>query len=492
VVMPLDVASGSAGQGAGDVGEEFGDVAAAALLIQKLNRGRQARTLVDQRRKQLGAQIFKEVQAFDIDSNGFIDRDEFKAYLEIVGEWDTDDLYTDEVWASSWLTVCELLSVPEPAKGIPIDSFIKYTERYRRDRLNADIAALGDFNRVGGGNAQKKAGVHFGRGEYSAAIKLLDGAKSEVESELEAGPAPAVHGPGPEPEPNIAQPDSPPETVPRSKLHPEEPEVEPVTMPELERDTLGQSDGVARTPSPEWIGGTRVPHLQSRTLRVLRVLRGEPVSDKGYRNAQQSWAEWHNHWSECGLDDVFSMVVEMPIVHGYAMSGMASEAFEQVDADRRDCAESGDERMVLRLGQAAVLLMCETNSTDHRIARRLAALVSHLNKQAVKLTEGSADAQADAKALLERGLCITAKGICKLMSDNDTRLRLRATTLSNLGCLCRRIGKVHMALKYVEMALEIERSLEHAGGPESVYSSATTHLNLCAILLQVSTTETSS
>ena len=39
--------------------------------------------------------------------------------------------------------VCDILHVEDPAKGMPVESFILYTERYRADKLNADLAAMG-------------------------------------------------------------------------------------------------------------------------------------------------------------------------------------------------------------------------------------------------------------------------------------------------------------------------------------------------------------
>ena len=39
--------------------------------------------------------------------------------------------------------VCDILDVADPAKGMPVESFIIYTERYRADKLNADLAAMG-------------------------------------------------------------------------------------------------------------------------------------------------------------------------------------------------------------------------------------------------------------------------------------------------------------------------------------------------------------
>eukprot|EP01048_Picozoa_sp_COSAG05_P021755 COSAG05_NODE_4104_length_1672_cov_2.123967_2_plen_85_part_00 len=57
------------------------------------------------RRVELAKQIFDQIMSFDADSNGFIDASEFKAYLKAVGQWGTDELYTEERWEESWPTV---------------------------------------------------------------------------------------------------------------------------------------------------------------------------------------------------------------------------------------------------------------------------------------------------------------------------------------------------------------------------------------------------
>eukprot|EP01048_Picozoa_sp_COSAG05_P015259 COSAG05_NODE_1819_length_4019_cov_8.560714_3_plen_644_part_00 len=97
------------------------------------------------RREELSKQIFDQIMSFDADSNGFIDASEFKAYLKVVGRWGTDSLYTEEQWEDSWPVVCELLEVNggvDPDVGIPMDSFIKYSETYRKEKLKADLARL--------------------------------------------------------------------------------------------------------------------------------------------------------------------------------------------------------------------------------------------------------------------------------------------------------------------------------------------------------------
>lgn len=169
----------------------------------------------------------------------------------------------------------------------------------------------------------------------------------------------------------------------------------------------------------------------------------------------------------------------MPEMHGFELVGMAGQALEDVEHERRKCAESGDEKAALKLSEVAILLMCETSASDARLARRLCALVARLNSRAVSAMEGGPSGHTEARQYLSKALAVTAKPMAMVLSNREERLRLRSTTLNNLGCLFRRMGKVHAALKNLEMALEIEVTLVET--PES----AGTHLNLCAILLQL-------
>lgn len=55
----------------------------------------------------------------------------------------------------------------------------------------------------------------------------------------------------------------------------------------------------------------------------------------------------------------------------------------------------------------------------------------------------------------------------------------KATTLNNLACYYRRLGKLHAAMTCLKRALEIEKRLEN------VRNAADTHLNICAVLSQL-------
>ncbi|KAE9021225.1 hypothetical protein PR001_g13427 [Phytophthora rubi] len=55
----------------------------------------------------------------------------------------------------------------------------------------------------------------------------------------------------------------------------------------------------------------------------------------------------------------------------------------------------------------------------------------------------------------------------------------RATTLNNLACYYRRLGKLHSAMTSLKRALELEKILEN------VRNAADTQLNMCAVLSQL-------
>ncbi|OWZ03660.1 hypothetical protein PHMEG_00024571 [Phytophthora megakarya] len=55
----------------------------------------------------------------------------------------------------------------------------------------------------------------------------------------------------------------------------------------------------------------------------------------------------------------------------------------------------------------------------------------------------------------------------------------RATTMNNLACYYRRLGKLHSAMNSLKHALELEKRLEH------VRNAADTQLNMCAVLSQL-------
>ena len=80
----------------------------------------------------------------------------------------------------------------------------------------------------------------------------------------------------------------------------------------------------------------------------------------------------------------------------------------------------------------------------------------------------------EAKMLLRKAVTCTKDAA--YLCHRSTRLHLRAVTLNNMGCFCKRSGKLDAALEYLQKALRIETKL---GGSEN---PAGTHLNICAVL----------
>lgn len=147
------------------------------------------------------------------------------------------------------------------------------------------------------------------------------------------------------------------------------------------------------------------------------------------------------------------------------------------DAEHVRCNSEGDGLGAIAMMETAILLLCDVHDVDEEVRTRLTELVAYYNKRAVKSMETGKTGHALSKKLLGRALGLTARPMAALLPSQDARLRLRATTLNNLGCLYRRKGKAHAALKHLEMALKIEAEIV---GP--LDDPASTHLNLCAIL----------
>ena len=124
-----------------------------AVKIQAAVRGRWGRARAEDTRRQLGEALFKQILSFDANSNGCIDQDEMMAYLKAVGTWGTDPLYSDEQWTEGWPIVCQLLGASDTQQGIPMASFLKYTERYRSSgNLHDDLKLL---SKLSGGTSER-------------------------------------------------------------------------------------------------------------------------------------------------------------------------------------------------------------------------------------------------------------------------------------------------------------------------------------------------
>jgi tetratricopeptide (TPR) repeat protein len=104
------------------------------------------------------------------------------------------------------------------------------------------------------------------------------------------------------------------------------------------------------------------------------------------------------------------------------------------------------------------------------------ALVTHYNTAGMMLLQaGNFKLSFE---LLRKGEVLTGKH--GPLHSAESRKRLRAVSLNNMGCFYRRRKKLHAALRYLEQALELELSI--SGAP---ISPAGTHLNICAVLSEL-------
>lgn len=76
------------------------------------------------------------------------------------------------------------------------------------------------------------------------------------------------------------------------------------------------------------------------------------------------------------------------------------------------------------------------------LQQALESLVTSYNQVAMANVEANGDL---AQVLLRKADFLTEQR--ELLSRREGRIKLRAVTLNNLGCLCRRKGKLHTALK---------------------------------------------
>ena len=127
------------------------------------------------------------------------------------------------------------------------------------------------------------------------------------------------------------------------------------------------------------------------------------------------------------------------------------------------------------------------------------ALVTHFNSAGMQALHASNFTLAF--ELLRKAEVLTRKN--SVISRREDRLRHRAISLNNLGCVYRRRRKLHAALRCLEQALTLELSIaeeaaarsprlghdeareEGAGGVLPVDGPADTHLNLAAVLSEL-------
>ena len=81
------------------------------------------------------------------------------------------------------------------------------------------------------------------------------------------------------------------------------------------------------------------------------------------------------------------------------------------------------------------------------------------------------------RELLKKVDILTSPRGC--LGGRSSRLRLRAVTYSNMGCLFKERGELRSALRFLNQALEIEAAHPYCDNP------ARTHLNICAVYSQL-------
>jgi Ca2+-binding EF-hand superfamily protein len=86
-------------------------------------------------------ELFQHVQTFDTNRDGYIDEAEMKLYLVAVRAWGSEGVYTDAKWSRAWPGICKMMRA-DSAKGLPLESFEMFHERYRRGELAHDLRQL--------------------------------------------------------------------------------------------------------------------------------------------------------------------------------------------------------------------------------------------------------------------------------------------------------------------------------------------------------------
>merc|ERR1712093_545600 len=124
--------------------------------------------------------------------------------------------------------------------------------------------------------------------------------------------------------------------------------------------------------------------------------------------------------------------------------------------------------------EQSLLLRKDTLGVTHPDVQNLGKAHTH-EYNAIAMQVLRADDMFDAvHSLLKKAYVMTEPDT--FFVDTNLRLRMRAITLNNLGCLCKRRGKLASALNYLEKALKIEMTTPGCDNP------AGTHVNVCAVL----------
>ena len=172
----------------------------ASSMVQKFRRGKAARQNTAELRRELSAKIFSKILAYDEDQNSSLDSREFRKYLQATGDWGTDELYTDENWEENWPIVCMLQGVPleeAQSRGMGIEYFFRYTERYRRHLLHSDLATMSGlqpFSEDRFGSGLSDAVTHGCKKEGQQREKKQEQAQQNEQGQVSKPPAGVAQG----------------------------------------------------------------------------------------------------------------------------------------------------------------------------------------------------------------------------------------------------------------------------------------------------------
>jgi tetratricopeptide (TPR) repeat protein len=184
-----------------------------------------------------------------------------------------------------------------------------------------------------------------------------------------------------------------------------------------------------------------------------------------------------------------SSVASAPVVAGGTDGNVAvDEAYQKIqfllDISRR-LDEDGNVLEAVKSTETALILRRNSERLYPELAHRFTTsllkqsqeLVLKCNSVAVaSFQDNNYDA---ASFLLNKALFLTDEfEETRLFGDADhDRLRLRAATYNNLGCLEKRRGRLHPSLDHLQKAAQLEVSVD-----PDVGASPSTYLNLCTVL----------
>ena len=79
--------------------------------------------------------------ALDVDQDGFLCKDEYRAFLVFIGLWDSQSIYTVAGWDARWPEELTTLGCDPAGRGVSRAGFTLLYTKYRAVNLNADAKA---------------------------------------------------------------------------------------------------------------------------------------------------------------------------------------------------------------------------------------------------------------------------------------------------------------------------------------------------------------